>query len=243
MRLHFVLLWLAVVTFALRAEASATIQSAPDAADLLLFGADKDGEFTKRALRTDGAKNEEKGGFPGISKFTGLFSKTRGSPLKLEPMDPRKFFNELRLGEAGLKLDDNPAVLEWLKYVDMHWAKHKSNKFIDGDVYLMLLQSSRSEVDVAKLFQSLKRGPGIAKLGEDLQQTQFRSWIIKEMHPDSIPGLLRLRNGIPTNDPRTEIVDKYAMAFFWRMSARDKNKESTIAKLDAVLKANRNSVG
>ncbi|KAE8957039.1 hypothetical protein PR001_g31515 [Phytophthora rubi] len=75
MRLHFALLWLAVVAVVLRAEASAIIQSAPDATDLMLFDADKDVELTNRALRTDGSKNEERGGFPGMSKFAGLLSK------------------------------------------------------------------------------------------------------------------------------------------------------------------------
>ncbi|KAE9280065.1 hypothetical protein PF008_g28228 [Phytophthora fragariae] len=60
MRLYVVLLWLAVVAAVLRAEASMIVQSAPDAADLLLFDANKNVEFTKRALRSDGAKNEER---------------------------------------------------------------------------------------------------------------------------------------------------------------------------------------
>ncbi|KAE8972609.1 hypothetical protein PR003_g26925 [Phytophthora rubi] len=219
MRLYLVLLWLAVVAAVLRAEASMIVQSAPDAADLLLFDANKNVEFTKRALRSDGAKNEERGGFPGVSKFAGLLSKAGPSSQNLANKvwlrartDPRKVFNALHLEEAGLKLDDNPTVLQWLKYVDMYWAKHKSNKFIDGDVYVMLLQSSKSEADVAKLFQSLKQNPGLAKLGEDLQQTQFRSWILKEMHPATIEKLL----GFPMNS-RSEIVNKYALEFASRM--------------------------
>nr|KAE8933969.1 Selenoprotein O [Phytophthora fragariae] len=60
----------------------------------------------------------------------------------------------------------------------------------------MLLQSSKSEADVAKLFLSLRQNPdpSLAKLGLQLQETQFWSWMNKDFHPDSIPKLLGFRN-------------------------------------------------
>ncbi|KAE8878509.1 hypothetical protein PF005_g15304 [Phytophthora fragariae] len=212
----------------------------------MLFDADKDVELTNRALRTDGSKNEERGGFPGMSKFAGLLSKAGPSKNIANKLwlrsqtNPTKVFNALRLGEAGVKLDDNPAVLQWLKYVDMYGAK-KGNKqlsLVNRDVYVALLKSSKTEADVAKLFQSLKQNPDLAKLGESLQQTQFKSWLIREMQPATIPGLLGLRNGIPTNDPRTEIWKKYALVFAVSMrdkAAAGKSKLST-AELAALLK-------
>ncbi|KAE8960512.1 hypothetical protein PR001_g30361 [Phytophthora rubi] len=246
LRFHVVLLWLAVVAFVLHAEASAIIQSAPDAADLMLFDADKDVEFTKRALRTDGSKNEERGGFPGMSKFAGLLSKVGPSKNIANKLwlrsqtNPTKVFNYLRLGEAGVKLDDNPAVLQWLKYVDMYGAKKGNEQLslVNRDVYVTLLKSSKTEADVAKLFHSLKQYPDLAKLGESLQQTQFKSWLIKEMHPATIPGLLGLRDGIPISGPRTEILKKYALVFAVSRGYKapaGKSKLST-AELAALLK-------
>ncbi|KAE8990262.1 hypothetical protein PR002_g21204 [Phytophthora rubi] len=193
----------------------------------------------EKALRTDGAKNEERVGFPGISKFTGLFSKAKPSPQNLELKDPTKVFNELRLGKAGLKLDDNPAVLEWLRYVDMYWAKNKYSRFIDADVYVMLLQSSKSEADVAKLFLSLRQNPdpSLAKLGLQLQETQFWSWMNKDFHPDSIPKLLGFRNGIPANDPRAAILEDYTVVYMLRL-AKKVDEEATLADLAMLMRAN-----
>lgn len=115
--------------------------------------------------------------------------------------------------EVGAKLDDNPKVLQWLKYVQMYRTTKNGYRWHDGEIYVKLLQSSKSEAEVAKLFQSLKTNPELAKLGENLQKAQFGSWIIKDMHPSSILSMLGFTGSIPLNNPRTEIVKKYALEY------------------------------
>ncbi|KAJ8548678.1 hypothetical protein ON010_g10993 [Phytophthora cinnamomi] len=207
MRFQFVVLWLAVV--ASHAEAAAIAH--PDksvVADQLLFAADK--EFPERALRTD---DEERGGVPGLSTLAGLLSKAGPSAENLANKiwlsartNPKQVFNSLHLADAGVKLEDNPTVLQWLKYVEMYRAKKSGHGWHDSDVYFLLLQATNSEAEVAKLFQSLTENPKLATLGKSLQETQFASWIFKSTDPRSIPSVLGLRNADP-------IVVNYAIYF------------------------------
>ncbi|KAJ8554738.1 hypothetical protein ON010_g9745 [Phytophthora cinnamomi] len=232
MRFQFVVLWLAVV--ALHAEAAAIAH--PDksvVADQLLFATDK--EFPKRALRIS---DEERGGVPGVSTLAGLLSKAGPSAENLankvwlrDRTNPKQVFNSLHLANAGVKLEDNPTVLQWLKYVKMYRAKKWGHGWHDGEVYVFLLKTTDSEAEEAKLSQSLTENPKLATLGKNLQETQFGSWILKNKDPRSIPSMLGLRNA---DDP---IVDNYAAYFIADMNKRaaKEGKRVSSDELGALL--------
>ncbi|KAG6616854.1 Avirulence (Avh) protein [Phytophthora cinnamomi] len=145
--------------------------------------------------------------------------------------NPKQVFNSLHLANAGVKLEDNPTVLQWLKYVKMYRAKKWGHGWHDGEVYVFLLKTTDSEAEEAKLSQSLTENPKLATLGKNLQETQFGSWILKNKDPRSIPSMLGLRNA---DDP---IVDNYAAYFIADMNKRaaKEGKRVSSDELGALL--------
>ncbi|EGZ21131.1 hypothetical protein PHYSODRAFT_495596, partial [Phytophthora sojae] len=134
---------------------------------------------------------EERGPIPRLSKLAEMTLKqNRFHNLEnwlwlRTQADPRKVFKFLLLGEAGVKLENNPKFIQWIKYVKLYQADQGVHRFTASDIFYTLLASKRTEEEVAVLFASLKKIPGLKKLAEDLQKAQFDSWRIKGKIPNA----------------------------------------------------------
>lgn len=135
--------------------------------------------------RNDEADNEERIKVPGLSKIAELASraspKAQNTANKMwlwSQTNPEDVFKALRVGEAGTKLNNNPHLLQWLKYVQMYRGqKGPDNWFPDKQIFSLLLAMTKRQIKLALLFQSLTRHKN---LGEKMQTLLIEKWISKK---------------------------------------------------------------
>ncbi|EGZ21194.1 hypothetical protein PHYSODRAFT_299032 [Phytophthora sojae] len=172
-----------------------------------------------RAIKIDIKDASERAYTPGLSPLAGAVSKISPSAQKVanklwlkSQTDPTLVFNMLHLGEASVKLDENPRFLLWLNYVDTGQDKLKDNsKFLqwfqysktywstvsrdpsDLQTFNSLLNKYKySEIELVRLFQALKQRPELATLGDNLPTFLFKKWLDKKFTPRYVGKQLAL---------------------------------------------------
>ncbi|OWZ06019.1 RxLR effector protein [Phytophthora megakarya] len=158
--------------------------------------------LTNRHLRHSDAikdKNEERVGFPDLSKF--IENLAYKMMLKLN-MNPDEVFTKLHLAEAGVKLDNNPTFIRWLQYVHQY-RKKKLSWFNDVEI-VELLRKSQSDNDLVTLFHNLRQVPGMKNLADELQgfllskspssnQLMHQVWLNSDEAPEEVFKILKLQ--------------------------------------------------
>ncbi|KAE8958658.1 hypothetical protein PR003_g31697 [Phytophthora rubi] len=172
-------------------------------------------------------EDEEKVNIPelanGAAKIAHLASKMNPSAQKLalrlwleagtSPKDVFKLLNLKQLITSGVKLDDNPTLLEWLRYTAAYKARRPSDHlFQDGEIYLMLAKRV-PEADVATFIQSLKGVSDLKTLGETLQKTQYYAWWRTGLEPKNVEKLLGITDSMKTFDPKYSVYLGYVQVW------------------------------
>ncbi|KAG3095598.1 hypothetical protein PI124_g16003 [Phytophthora idaei] len=119
--------------------------------------------LSRRALRYNSVKQMDVEERSVLSKIAGAVAKVRPSAhniankmwLKFRT-NPEVVFKELDLRKTGVKLANNPAFLQWVKYVDMYNAK-KGNLWFSENSIFKLLQKSKPEAELVVFFHSLQQ--------------------------------------------------------------------------------------
>ncbi|OWZ03269.1 Avirulence (Avh) protein [Phytophthora megakarya] len=139
--------------------------------------------------------------------------------------DPKVIFQALDLGGTLLKLDDNPRVLQWFKYVKAYnvAGKRKGVQFSDDDIY-QLLSKNTDNGELAVLFYSLKSNPAFKSLGESMAKVVFNDWLRKEVRPEKVMIQLELignrASDIPDHTLRSKIHRDYVFMFTNELNLR-----------------------
>ncbi|OWY99962.1 Avirulence (Avh) protein [Phytophthora megakarya] len=128
--------------------------------------------------------------------------------LKLTNQYSTHLFIVARLGEAGVKIDDNnPAFIQWLHYVSKYRAL-KGDELAFSEVKLLeVLEKNMSE---AKLFVSLTKVPGLENLAQSMifkrswsshrHKLLNEAWLKSKESPANLFEILKL-------EQRVEIYD------------------------------------
>ncbi|KAJ8575730.1 hypothetical protein ON010_g3478 [Phytophthora cinnamomi] len=159
----------------------------------------------------------------GVSKLAHLVSSINPTAQKLafrlwlevgtNPKDVFKLLNLKQLVRAATKLDDNPTLLEWLRYSVAYREKHGGDHlFQDGEIYLMLAKRV-PEAEVATFFQSLKSMPDLKVLGENLQKTQYFAWWNTGVELKQVEKMLEITDSTKTLDPKNLVYLGYVQVW------------------------------
>jgi hypothetical protein len=80
---------------------------------------------------------------PNLAKKTSRMFALRQKVWAWSGKHPKDAFcKALQLGETGLKLDDNPKLLQWLRYTDKYRGKNRKREFSDMDTYMLLREAT-----------------------------------------------------------------------------------------------------
>ncbi|KAI9988438.1 hypothetical protein PInf_021850 [Phytophthora infestans] len=93
---------------------------------------------------------------------------------------PKDLFSTLRLGESAAKLDDNPNLLQWFRFVAPYQTKHGEKAILNLDVYYLLLET-HSNQELMTLLKSLKKTPGLSKFASNIQESLSGAWVSKTL--------------------------------------------------------------
>ncbi|OWY91671.1 Avirulence (Avh) protein, partial [Phytophthora megakarya] len=149
--------------------------------------------------------------------------------------NPKVVFQALNLSGTLLKLDDNPRVLQWVKYVKAYNSpgKKKGIKFSDNDIY-QLLSKNTDNSELVVLFYSLKNNESFKSLSESMAKVVFDDWLRKEVRPENVMAQLKLTGNhasdISDHTLRTKIHEDYVFAFL-----KDFELRAYRAHLDKLL--------
>lgn len=143
--------------------------------------------FQTSTLREDG---EDRVNVPWLSKVDDLIQsmfKSSLSPDKVQigtwvqsKVHPKDLFSTLRLGESAAKLDDNPNLLQWFRFVAPYQTKHGEKAILNLDVYYLLLET-HSNQELMTLLKSLKKTPGLSKFASNIQESLSGAWVSKTL--------------------------------------------------------------
>ncbi|OWZ21443.1 RxLR effector protein [Phytophthora megakarya] len=124
---------------------------------------------------------------------------------------PTYLFIVARLGETGVRLDDNgPAFIQWLHYVSKYRAL-KGDEFAFSDVKLLeLLEKKMSEAELTKLFVSLTKVPGLENLAQSMifkwswsshrHKLLNEAWLKSKESPANVFEILKLEQRVEVYD-------------------------------------------
>ncbi|POM74008.1 Avirulence protein (Avh) [Phytophthora palmivora] len=160
--------------------------------------------------RDDLAENEQRNAFStGLAQVAGITASYTLTAQKLTLMTllhvnmrPKDVFNLLKLNQLKLTkntattLEENSALLEWLKYSVAYRTKMGDDMWYSNDkIYFKLLKLA-PEAELAKFFQVLRNNPELKSVGDELQLVQYKMWSMAGLEPSDLDKFLRMTTSV-----------------------------------------------